>query len=230
MLEQMHKHMKWILWGIIVLITVTFLFFGIYPSSVSGGTAAKVDGYAIGSDEVARVYQNMYENYRQILKDQMNESFAKALRGQALRELIRNRLLLQEADRIGLRVSDDELQAYILQIPTFSYQGRFNRQLYERALTNINMTPAVFEMNQRDYLLRQKLERLVEDGVSATDAEIAAAYAAKNPKAKAGEYDKNKDSFRKTYLEEKKRSALDAFVKGLENKASIPISDKSLAS
>jgi peptidyl-prolyl cis-trans isomerase D len=229
MLEQMHKHMKWILWGIIVLITVTFLFFGIYPSSVSGRTVAKVDGYVISADDVNRVYQNMYENYRRIMKDQLNENISKALRAQALRELVQNRLLVQEADRVGLRVADEELQSYIVQIPAFNNQGRFDSRAYERALQNINMTPALFEQNQRDLLLRQKLERLVEDGVAVTNAELPAAYASRNPKAKAGDYEKNKETFRQSYLREKQRAALDAFVKGLENKASIKIDDKTFA-
>ena len=230
MLESMRKHMGWMMWVIVGLVTVTFLFFGIYPSSTSGRTVAKVDGYVIGADELNRVYRNMYENYRRILKDQFNESFAKALRAQALRELVQNRLLVQEADRVGLRVSDEELQAYIMQIPEFTNQGKFDRRAYERALQSINMTPAVFEANQRAYLLRQKLERLVEDGVAVTDDELPAAYAAKNPKAKPGDFEKNKANFKQTYLLEKRREALQAFVKGLENKATITINEKALAS
>jgi peptidyl-prolyl cis-trans isomerase D len=232
MLEQMHKHMNWILWAIIVLITVTFLFFGIYPSAVSGRTVARVDGYVIGSDEVNRVYQNMYENYRQIMKDQkeqMNENISKALRVQALRELVQNRLIVQEADRVGLRVTDEELQSYIVQIPVFNNQGRFDRRAYERALQNINMTPALFEQNQRDLMLRQKLEHLVEDGVAVTDAELSSAYAARIPKDKHGDFEKNKEAFRQAYIKDKQRATLDAFVKGLENKASIKIEDKSFA-
>jgi L-arabinose isomerase len=230
MLEQMHKHMKWIMWGIVVLITVTFLFFGMYPSSVSGRTVARVDGYVITADEVNRVYRNMEENYRKILKDQFNENFAKILRTQALRELVQNRLLVREAERIGLSVPDGELQAYITQIPAFRDQGRFSRQAYEYALDRINMTPAVFEANQREYLLRQKLEQLVQDGVAVTDAELPAAYASRNPKAKPGDFEKNKENFRKTYLAEKQKAAVDAFVRDLENKASIKISDKAFLS
>jgi peptidyl-prolyl cis-trans isomerase D len=230
MLQSMHKHMKWIMWSIVVLVTVTFMFFGIYPSNVSGRTVAKVDGYAISSDDLNRVYRNMEETYRQILKDQFNENFAKTLRGQALRELVQNRLLVQEADRVGLRVADEELQAYIMQIPAFVSRGKFDRRAYEGTLQNINMTPAQFEANQREFLLRQKLERLVEDGVAVTDAELSAAYASKNPKAKPGDFEKNKDSFRQAFLAEKQKAALDAFVKGLGNKATITIDDKAFAS
>ncbi len=230
MLQSMHKHMKWIMWAIVVLVTVTFMFFGMYPSSVSGRTVARVDGYVISADDLNRVYRNMEENYRQIMKDQFNENFAKTLRSQALRELVQNRLLVQEADRVGLRVTDEELQSYIMQIPAFLVGGRFDKRVYERALQNINMTPAQFEANQREYLLRQKLEHLVEDGVAVTDAELSAAYASKNPKAKPGDFEKNKVAFKQTYLAEKQRTALDAFVRGLGNKATITIDDKALAS
>ena len=230
MLQSMHKHMKWIMWAIVVLVTVTFMFFGIYPSTVSGRTVAKVDGYVISSDDLNRVYRNMEENYRQIMKDQFNENFAKVLRAQALRELVQNRLLVQEADRVGLRVTDEELQSYIMQIPAFLVRGKFDKKVYEGALRNINMTPALFEANQREYLLRQKLERLVEDGVAVTDTELSTAYASKNPKAKPGDFEKNKINFKQTYLAEKQRDALDAFVKNLGNKATITIDDKALAS
>jgi len=230
MLQSIHKHMKWIMWAIVVLVTVTFMFFGIYPSAVSGRTVAKVDGYVISSDDLNRVYRNMEENYRQIMKDQFNQDFAKLLRTQALRELVQNRLLVQEADRVGLRVPDEELQSYIMQIPVFLDRGKFDKRVYEGALRNINMTPALFEANQREYLLRRKLERLVEDGVAVTDAELPAAYASKNPKARPGDFEKNKINFKQTYLGEKQRAALDAFVKNLGNKATITIDDKALVS
>ena len=230
MLEQMHRHMKWIMWTIVVLVTVTFMFFGIYPSDVAGRTVAKVDGYVITADEYNRVYQNMYENYRQLFKDQMNDNLVKMLRGQALQQLIENRLLIQESEKQGFRITDEELQAFIIQIPSFSPQGKFDKRIYERALQNINMTPAVFEANQREYLKRQKLERLVQDGVAVIDAELPAAYAARNPKAKKGDFEKNRDSFKQTYLSEKQRDALDVFVKGLRNKAEISIKDPGMAS
>ncbi len=229
MLESMRKHMRWMLPVIIGLITVTFLFFGIYPSATSGRSIAKVDGYVITAEDLNRVYRNLYENYRQVLKDQFNESFAKMIKSQALRELIENRLLIQEAERVGLRVTDDELQAHIMRIPAFNIDGKFDKRSYDFYLSRINATPATFEASQRDYLLRQKLEQLVEDGVTVTDAELAAAYASKNPKAKLGDFEKNKVAYRQTYLAEKQRDALAAFIKGLQSKASVKIDEKTFA-
>lgn len=229
MLIQIHKHMKWIMWAIVVLITVTFLFFGIYPSDIGGRTVAKVGGDVITSDEYNRAYQSLYENYRDLLKDQMNDTFAKSLKAQALQELIVSRLFVQEAGRIGLRVSDEELQASIMKMPSFSQNGKFSRIAYERILERINMTPAVFEASQRELLLRQKLERLVRDGVMVTEQELADAYRRKNPKAKPGDFKKNREVFGQTYLAEKQRDALTAYVRGIQNRTEIKVDEKSIA-
>lgn len=229
MLESMHKHMKWIMWIIVGLITVAFLFFGIYPSGDGQMIAASVNGDVITDDEWNRVYQNMHETYREILKGQFTEGFAKTLRAQALRELITERLLVREAERQGLRVTDKELQAAIMKIPAFNQQGVFNRNNYERYLSRVNMKPALFEARQRDFLLRQKLEQLVMDSVDVTETELAALYATRNAKAKAGDFEKNKANFRQSVLKEKQRAALDAYIARLGNKAKIKMNEKALA-
>jgi len=229
MLESIHKYMKWIMWAIVVLITVTFLFFGIYPSDIGGRMVAKVGDDVITADEFNRVYRNLYDNYRELLKDQFNESFAKGLKSQALQELIVGRLLVQEADRIGLTVGDEELQSAIMRMPAFAREGRFDRKTYELVLDRVNMSPAAFEASQRDYLVRQKLERLVKDGVMVTDAELAAAYQQQNPKAKPGDFAKNGESFRQTYLAGKQRDALTVYIRTIQDKTAIKIDDKATA-
>ncbi|MDA8098234.1 MAG: SurA N-terminal domain-containing protein [Nitrospiraceae bacterium] len=229
MLEQMRKHMNWIMWGILAVIIVTFLFFGIYPSQSGQGVAAKVNGDIITSSEVGRVYRNMVETYRQIFKDQFNDSMAKTLQDQALRDLIQNRLLVQEAKRIGITVSDDEVRRAIMSVPSFAPQGQFSQAEYERYLDYINMKPSVFEETQRDYLLKRKIERLVEDSVAVTDLEVASAYASRNPKAKPGDFEKNKTTFKQQMLSEKRNSALEAYVQELAKKATI-VKGKSMES
>ena len=229
MLIQIHKHMSWIMWAIIILITVTFLFFGIYPTDVSGNMVANVNGDIISGEDLNRVYRNLYDTYKQIFKDQFNENMTKTLRTQALRELVQNRLLVQEAGRMGLRISDDELREAILKISAFSPQGRFDQKTYEYYLQRENMTPAVFETEQREFMLRKKLESLIEDSVDVPDAELAAAYAASNPKAKAGDFEKNKENFRKVQLQKKRSEAREAFVRGLESKGKVVLNDKALA-
>src|SRR5512142_3079029 len=139
MIEFIRKHMGWMMWIIVGLVTVTFLFFGIYPSSQSRGAIAKVDDTVITTEELNIDYRNLYENYRELLKGQINENLTKGLKNQALQELIVNRLLVTEAEREGLRVSDEELQGSIMRMPAFMQNGRFNKQVYERTLDRVNM-------------------------------------------------------------------------------------------
>lgn len=229
MLESMRKHMTWMMWIIVGLITVTFLFFGIYPSDVGGRTVAKVGGDAITMDEYNRVYRNLYDNYRELLKDQFNDSIANSLKSQAIQELVLGRLFAQEAERIGLKIGDEELQTAIMNMPAFARGGRFDKRIYEEILTRINISPSAFEASQRDFLLRQKMERLIKDGVMVTEPELAAAYQQQNPKAKPGDYDKNKESFRQAYLAGKQRDALTVFMRGIQTRTKIEVNEKALA-
>jgi peptidyl-prolyl cis-trans isomerase D len=229
MIEWIRKHMGWMMWVIVGLVTVTFLFFGMYPSSMGGKAVAKVGGVFITNDEVNRVYQNLYDTYRDALKDKFNESVEKSLRNRALQELIINQLFLAEAKNMGLQVSDQELQANIMKMPGFLRDGRFDKEAYDRILDRVNMTPAAFEANQRDFLLRQKMEQLVRDSVTVEDAELSAVYQQRNPKAKPGDFEKNKDTFRQTYLAEKQRDALTVFLRTVQTRVPVKIEDKAYA-
>jgi len=217
------------MWAIVVLITVTFLFFGIYPSDISGRSVAKVGGEVITADEYNKVYRTMYDNYKQLLNDQFTEAFAKSLKSQALQELVVGILLNQEAERIGLRISDEELQTVIMKTPSFSRDGKFDKKTYERILDQINMKPAAFEASQREFLLRQKLEQIVKDSVVVTDAELAATYQQKNPKAKPGEFEKDRETFKMTVLAEKQRDTMTAYLRGIQSRTTIKIDDKAMS-
>ena len=228
MLEQMRKHMNWIMWIILILVIISFLFFGIYPSDRGRGEAAKVNGDVITANELDRAYRNMYETYRQIFKDQFTDAMSRTLRQQALRELVQNRLLVQEASRMGLQVSDDEIRASIMRTPAFAPGGRFDKAAYERYLDYINVKPSAFEETQREYMLKQKIERIIEDGIVVTEDELKAAYAARNPKAKAGSLDKDREGFRTTYSAEKKRDAVTAYVQALYKKGKIIMNEAAI--
>ncbi|HSB34665.1 MAG TPA: SurA N-terminal domain-containing protein [Nitrospirota bacterium] len=230
MIEFIRKHMGWMMWIIVGLVTVTFLFFGIYPSSQGTGAVAKVGDTVITSEELNVAYRNLYENYRELLKGQLNENLTKGLRNQALQELIVNRLLVTEAEREGIRVTNEELQGTIMMMPAFMQNGRFNKQIYERTLDRINMSPALFEAGQREYLMRLKLERLVKDSVAVGDAELVAAYMKRNPNAKPGDFEKNREGFRQSYLAEKQRDALTAYIRSIQTRIPVKIEDKALKS
>ncbi len=223
MIEWIRKHMGWLMWVIVILTTVTFMFFGIYPSAISGRTAAKVGGVIISTGDVNRAYENMLDQYRDIFKGDIPDTIRKSLRNEALQQLIGNELLVQEAKRIGLRVSDEELEQSIMRMQSFTRNGVFDRRVYEMILARAELKPAAFESSQRQALLRQKLVDLIKDGVQVTDAEVRAAYAKRHPKAKPGAFAKDKEKFTQDYLASKQQDALTAYLRTIESRTKVQI-------
>jgi peptidyl-prolyl cis-trans isomerase D len=131
MLKILRKHSKhWLIAAIIGAIVVVFIFWGI------GGMEPPQ------SRELARVYGNpipltAYYQYATLLEKKarfrrnLSEEDVKALREQAPDNLIRLMLLVEKARRLGLSVSDSEVQTAILRDPDFQEQGAFDPRLYE---------------------------------------------------------------------------------------------------
>jgi L-lactate dehydrogenase complex protein LldF len=131
MLKILRKHSKhWLIAAIIGAIVVVFIFWGI------GGMEQPQ------SRELARVYGNpipltAYYQYATLLEKKarfrrnLSEEDVKALREQAPDNLIRLMLLVEKARRLGLSVSDSEVQTAILRDPDFQEQGAFDPRLYE---------------------------------------------------------------------------------------------------
>src|SRR6185295_9608693 len=124
------KNLAWILWVIIALFVLALA--ADFGASVRGkGTTAAAA--TVGSDTVSiaeyqRTYQNVVNFYRQIYGDQLTPELEKQMRLplQALDEAVKEKILLAEARRLGLKVTDAELRDRILEIPGFKDdQDRF---------------------------------------------------------------------------------------------------------
>ena len=98
------------------------------------------------------------------------------LKSAVLEELIRQHLLLREARRLGLEVTDEELMDGIGRVPDFQANGRFDKSRYVQALRNNRMTPADFEKEWREQLTVKKLYDLIQDHVQVTEAEVRERY------------------------------------------------------
>ena len=170
-------------WGITILlgiiIVVFIAFYG--PSKFGnqgGGDVAEINGENITRGEFALQYDRAVDRYRQMLKGSLTPEMIKALniKGQLLEELIQKKLMLQEARRLGLNVSDDDLAAQLAQAPDFQVGGRFNKDRYLQLLQANGLTPAQFEEDQRDQLTIQRLYSVIADAVHVTDAEVRERY------------------------------------------------------
>jgi len=93
-----------------------------------------------------------------------------------LEEMIEARLVLQEARRLGLSATDEELMNAIAQVPEFHVNGRFNKERYIQLLRANRLTPAQFEEDQRKQLTIQRLLGVLADAAHVTEAEVRERY------------------------------------------------------
>ena len=106
---------------------------------------------------------------------------------QMLDQLIFERSLEVEAERLGLRVSDEE-HADLLRklVPTaFSGDTFIGMDKYTTEVqTRFQMTVPEFEVQVKKELLQQKFQQLVTDGITVTDDEVREEYLRGNDKIK----------------------------------------------
>ena len=181
MLDFLRKRKRsWIITFLLGLIIVVFIAFyggGKYQDQ-GAPDVAEVNGDVISQREFALQYQKTLERYRELLKGSLTPEMLKSLnlKSAVLEEMIKNRLVLREAQALGLATSDDELMDAIGQVREFQVAGRFNKERYLQLLRANRLTPAEFEEEQRDQLTIQRLYGVILDSTRITDAEVRERY------------------------------------------------------
>jgi peptidyl-prolyl cis-trans isomerase D len=166
MLRILREHAtSWMLRGLLILVAVTFISWGGYSLIRERKVtyAAKVNGETIDPKDYAETLQAMTKQYREMMGSSFTEKMAGELKlgERALDSLVSQVLLLQEAKRLGLQVSDEELRESIESSSYFQVGGQFDRRNYERFLRMNRMTAEDFERIQRDHLLISKISNLI---------------------------------------------------------------------
>lgn len=173
------KATSWLIKVLLGTIVIVFVFWGVGSfRAQKGDRVATVNGAAITLADYREAYNNLVERLRQSFGNNLNEDMLKNLRvkEQALNQLIDNRILVQEAQRLKLRVSDEELAEAIRNYGAFQSAGAFNNRLYQNVLNRLRLTPEEFEVVQRESMLTGKLRLLVTGGVKVSDWEAREWY------------------------------------------------------
>jgi peptidyl-prolyl cis-trans isomerase D len=180
MLDFMRRHAtSWMIKAALGAVVVVFIFWGIWsPNSGRQRELVKIGNYIITVAEARNYYQNLRERYQAVYGEQFTDEMAKKLnlKERAVKDLINRVLLLQEARRLGLKVTPEELQASIRAVPAFQRDGLFDKSLYLRALQRARLTAKEFEANQSQMLLLTKLQNLILTSVKVSDQEVLEAY------------------------------------------------------
>lgn len=184
------KYLSWVLWLVIfVFILFVFVDFG---GTVNRGTlpseaAATVGGLEISYREFQQSYQRTEEAYREAFGGDFDSQRAQqmGLPMQVLNQLVNERILMLEADRMGLAVSPKEVRQAVVEMPSFQQDGKFiGREAYERLLRANRLSVDQFHEELRRELLTNKVRKVLAQSVYVPADEVEQAYRDESETAK----------------------------------------------
>lgn len=152
----------------------------------TGNYAGKVNGEEISWLAFNNVYQNLYRQESNNSEIELSESKIEQLNLQAWNQLLQERLLLQEAEKFGLTVTEDEVYSYLryspppyLQsIPQFQTDGNFDYQKYFSAMLDEQASPfwASVEPTIVADIKKYKVQQLIVQAAHVSEDEIRQSF------------------------------------------------------
>ncbi len=190
-MRRSFQHLKWILW-FVVIVFVAFIFVDwgmgrVRSDGTPSGEIASIHGEPITAVEFDRQYKQTEDRYRQMYKGNWSPALARAmdLPNQVLNGMIERRLLLESAQRSGLRVSDDELAEKIQSMPAFQRNGQFiGAAEYTNVLASYGLTVEQFEHGYREDMLIEKFNALVAASLVVPDERLKSQFESQSEKAR----------------------------------------------
>ena len=169
--------------GLICLAMVITLVPGLIPGTTSG--MASADTIArVGTEDISRQDVESMLN-RELRGQQLPPSFKGLYAKQVLDQLISEKALEIEGDRIGLKVTPQEETERIKKyLPTaFNGDTWVGRERYTALVqSGTGMSVQDFETFVRQQLLEEKFHSLLTDGITVSDGEILTEFRRKNEK------------------------------------------------
>jgi len=150
----------WIAWAIVILLIVPFALWGINSYFGNGGSLviASVNGEEISRQAYTQEYYQQRNRLQQMLGAQYDPSmFDKRIKSQALDDLVKKEILLQNAQSMGFRVGAQNVISSIQSFEAFQDNGQFSNELYKSQLTAQGESPAGFEQRIQRAILSQQL-------------------------------------------------------------------------
>jgi len=144
---------------------------------------AEIHGASITSTDLQRLVQARMRNFPNASDPQMMSRLATVM----LDGLVLQRAIKDEAKKLGITVSNAELQKHIE--TTFPYLfpgGVFVGQDKYRDFVSqqMGLSVAQFESQMRESLLQEKMRAVITDGVHVTPAEVRSEYMKRNARAR----------------------------------------------
>jgi peptidyl-prolyl cis-trans isomerase D len=195
-LQESGQATKYVLGGLLLIICASMvitLIPGGLGSDVFGGApgkgiVAKVDGDEISADEVRQTARSMLQQQMPQGSSANMGMLLPFFTQRAAEQLITRQALLSQAQRMGLRVSPEEVRDELQHgryAATFFPGGTFIGQTeYEDMLQRANLTTTKFEQSVGDDILLSKLQAFIAGSAVVTESEIHEQFVKQNTKVK----------------------------------------------
>ncbi|NQU07841.1 MAG: SurA N-terminal domain-containing protein [Candidatus Abyssubacteria bacterium] len=187
LLEYMRKHTKRFLVAIIFLIVPAFVLWGTIPNPGGGGEQTLIE---IGDRKVSvKIFENYYRDLLQTTRANFGGALSPEiekmlnLKQRALDNIIRDVLLEQEVVRLGIVVSDKEVQDSLKRLSAFQTDGKFDPAKWNEWLGNPGANWTAVSEQQRHAMSVQKVVDMIQSGARVTEEELSDEYRRQNEKA-----------------------------------------------
>jgi peptidyl-prolyl cis-trans isomerase D len=175
MFEFVRRHTRLFQFVLFLLIFPSFIFLGVQGYMQSGAndaTVAKVGSEKISQpqwDQAVRIQlDRMRQQMPNVPVDMLNTP---ALRRQALDELIRQRVILQAADRLHLYTTDARVKSTFENDPQFAFLRNPDGSLNRTAIASQGLTAEQFEARLRqDLVMQQVMLGVASSAIAPTSA------------------------------------------------------------
>lgn len=156
--------------GLIGLIAVSFVFWGVSSPFIGSGYAAKVDGVEISLAQLEQDYRRQLAQYVEQFGE-LPESFRRPLRERVLGNLVRNTVVASHVVGAGFRISDETVTTAIQRTADFQIDGVFSKERYFDLLADNGLVAAQYEARQRRSMQQSQLQRSITATAFVTPAE-----------------------------------------------------------
>jgi peptidyl-prolyl cis-trans isomerase D len=209
MLDRMRRHKNWLKWSLFIVVIAFILLY--IPSFMrtpgmplgTQDVVASVEGRDITVGRFRRAYQQQIQQYRNQFGGNMDERLLRQLGidQRIVQQMIEEEAALVEAQKLGIRASDQEVQERISSLPYFQENGRFvgvtrYRQMLQAA--NPPLRPDEFEDQVRRSVVVEKLQAALTDWIAVTDNEVESEFKRRNEKVKLSVVNFPADKYRES--------------------------------
>lgn len=191
MMRQMRENTKWIM----LITALAFVALMVFEwgmdmtgrgTQVAGGDIGLVNGESISYEEWLAVYRNVYQQQQSAIDGPITSAMTRQIEDAAWDQIVTQRLLQQELERRGIRVSDQEIQEAariapppeLQSAPAFQTDGQFDINKYHQFLAQPQDPTFLLQLEAyyRDVIPRSKLFFQTSAGLSVSDGQLWRMY------------------------------------------------------